>query len=106
MAKTSQKRLNELIDEATIDCYGEDERHAGLLTMIEENVDVPFRAKVIGEDVTVTGFEWPKSGYGLLAICERNGKEHLVDINSLEFVKPRPDGYEWIEAYLSWRGML
>ena len=29
----SAKRLEELIDEATIDCCGEDEQHTGLLTM-------------------------------------------------------------------------
>jgi len=27
--------LDELIDEATVDCYGEEEEHTALLTMIE-----------------------------------------------------------------------
>jgi len=96
-------RLAALIDEATIDCYGEEEQHSGLLTMIEDNVEYPFPAKVSGEKVVVTGFEWPKAGYGLFAVCERDGSKHLVDINSLEFVRPRPEGYEWIEAYFAWR---
>lgn len=96
-------RLAALIDEATIDCYGEEEQHTGLLTMIEDNVECPFPAKVIGERVTVTGFEWPKAGYGLFAVCERGGRKYQVDINSLEFVRPRPEGYEWIEAYFAWR---
>jgi hypothetical protein len=102
----SKKRLEELIAEATVDCYGEEEQHTGLLTMIEDNVDCPFTAKVIGEKVTVTGFEWPKSGYGLLAVCERGGKRHRVDVTSLEFVKPYPEGYEWVEAYLLWVGRM
>jgi hypothetical protein len=34
--------LRALIDEATVDCYGEEEQHAGLLTMIEDNVECPF----------------------------------------------------------------
>lgn len=96
-------RLAALIDEATIDCYGEEEQHSGLLTMIEDNVECPFQAKVIGEKVVVTGFEWPQAGYGLLAVCERDGRKYLVDINSLEFTRPRPEGYEWIEAYFAWR---
>jgi hypothetical protein len=99
----SREHLEELIEEATVDAYGEEEQHSGLLTMIEDNVDCPFTAKVIGEKVTVTGWEWPKAGYGLLAVCERNGKKHRVDVNSLEWVNPRPDGYEWIEAYMLWR---
>jgi Calcium binding len=101
---TKRERLLELIEEATIDCYNEDEEHSGLLTMIQDNVVCPFRAKVIGEEVTVVDLEWPKSGYGLLAVCERKGKKHRVDINSLEWIKPRPEGFEWIEAYLLWRG--
>jgi hypothetical protein len=101
---TKRERLLELIEEATVDCYNEDEEHSGLLTMVQDNVVCPFRAKVIEEEVTVVDLEWPKSGYGLLAVCERNGKKHRVDIESLEWVKPRPEAFEWIEAYLLWRG--
>ncbi len=101
---TKKERLRELIEEATVDCYGEEEQHSGLLTMVQESVDCPFRAKVIGEEVTVVDLEWPKSGYGLFAVCERDGKKHRVDVNSLEWIKPYPEGFEWIEAYLLWRG--
>jgi hypothetical protein len=101
--KTSKKKLRELIEEGTIDCYGEDEQFSGMATMLEDNVDCPFQAKVVGEEVTVTGFEWPKYGFDLKAVCERKGKKHLVDVGSLELIKPYPDGYEWIEAFLFWR---
>lgn len=101
--KTSAARLQELIEEATVDCYDEDEQHTGLLTMIEENVVCPFPAKVIGEEVEVIDLEWPDEGYGLKAVCKRKGKTHRVDITSLEWVDPLPDGFEWIEAYLEWR---
>jgi hypothetical protein len=105
MAKrTSRERLEELLEEATVDCYDEDEQHSGILTMVQENVECPFRAKVIGEEVTVVDLDFPKSGYGLVAVCERHGKKHRVDISSLEFIKPLPEGYEWIEAYELWRG--
>ena len=103
LKKPSPAQLEELIDEATIDCFGEDEEHTGLLTMIEEHVVCPFRAKVIGEPVEVTGFRWPDSGHGLLAICQRNEKTHPVDIDSLEWIEPLPEGYEWIAAYQAWQ---
>ena len=99
----SRKRLDELIEEATVDCYSEEEAHTGLLTMIEDNVVCPFRAKVIGEEIEVLALEWPPSGYGLMAVCERKGQPHRVDITSLEWVKPYPEGFEWIVAYLNWR---
>lgn len=101
--KTSRKHLEELIAEGTIDCYDEDEQFSGMVTMLEENVDCPFQAKVVGEEMTVLGFEWPKTGFALKAECERKGKKYLVDIGSLEFTKPYPDGYEWVEAFLLWR---
>jgi hypothetical protein len=102
--KTSRKRLDELIAEATVDCYSEEEEHTGLLTMIEDNLVCPFRAKVIGEEVRVVALEWPKTGYGLMAVCEYKGKQHRVDITSLEWIKPLPEGFERIEAYFAWRG--
>jgi len=101
--QTSRKRLDELIEEATVDCYSEEEEHTGLLTMIEDNLVCPFQAKVIGEKVTVVALEWPETGYGMMAVCERNGKQHRVDITSLEWVKPLPEGFEWVEAYFAWR---
>lgn len=99
----SAARLEELIDEATIDCYGEDEEHTGLLTIIEEYVVCPFRAKVLGETFEVTGFRWPDSGHGLLAFCRRYEKTHRINIDALEWIEPLPQGYEWIAAYQAWR---
>src|SRR4051812_32431488 len=52
-ANKDQARLRALIEEATVDCYDEDEQHVGLMTMVEENVVCPFKAKVIGEEVEV-----------------------------------------------------
>jgi hypothetical protein len=99
----SRKRIDQLIEEATVDCYNEEEAHVGLLTMIQDNVVCPFHAKVIGEEIEVIALEWPESGYGMKAVCERQGKKHRVDITSLEWMKPLPEGFEWIVAYLAWR---
>ena len=58
-------RLQSLIEEATVDCYDEHEEHMGMLTMIEENVVCPFKAKVIGEVVEVVDLRYRKSGVGV-----------------------------------------
>ena len=99
-----RERLQALIEEAIVDCYNEEEQHIGLLTMVEDNVVCPFRARVIGEEVEVTGFEHARGFPGLKAVCQYKGKKYLVDITSLEWVKPRPKGFEWVEAYFAWRG--
>ena len=98
-----RKQLLKLIEDATVDSYDQHEQHSGLLTMIADSVECPFQAKVIGEEVIVVEFAFPKGGYGLLAVCERNDKQYKIDVNSLEWVEPYPKGFEWIEAHRLWR---
>lgn len=52
-------------EEAVVDAYDEHEQYSGLLTLIEGEVAFPFNAKVIDEDVSVVGMEWPEhDGFG------------------------------------------
>jgi hypothetical protein len=30
-------------------------------------------------------------------------REYRVDLNSLDWLEPHPEGFEWVEAYLAWR---
>jgi hypothetical protein len=99
-------KLRALIDQATGDSVDESDEHAGLLSMIREEVVCPFRARVAGEDVECLRFEWPRNGYGLNAVCNSKSKTLVVDIARIEWVEPRPKGYEWIEAYFAWRDLL
>ncbi len=89
--RTDPERLEKLIEEATVDCYDEEEQHSGLLTMIEDEVVFPFDARVIGEIVQITGMAWPDHGVGL---------------QFTEWVEPLPEGFEWIEAYFAWSRYL
>jgi len=52
----SRARLDALVEEATVDCYNEDEQLTGLYTMIDENLAVPFTTQVLGVEVTVRGW--------------------------------------------------
>lgn len=101
-ADKDRERLRALIEEATVDCYGVEEEHTGMMTMVEENVVCPFAAKVIGESVEVTALESHSHGFGVNAVCRYKGKDYRIDITSLEWPKAKPEGFEWIEAYLSW----
>lgn len=105
-ADKDRARLRALIQEATVDCYGQSEEHMGLMTMIEEHVVCPFKAKVIGEDVEVVELRSPESGFGLDAVCRYKGKDYKIDVNSLEWTKQKPEGFEWIEAFQAWRATL
>jgi hypothetical protein len=105
-ADKDKARLRELIQEATVDANDEIEEHMGLMTLIEENVVCPFKAKVIGEEVEVVELAAPEAGLGLDAVCRYKGKDYRIDINSLEWLNKKPEGFEWIEAYQAWRATL
>jgi Calcium binding len=49
----SKARLKELIEEAIVDAYGEEEQAGGFFTMIEEHLALPFPVKVLGVDADV-----------------------------------------------------
>jgi len=38
----------------------------------------------------------------MLVVCLSKGRTYHVDMNSLEWIKPFPEGFEWIAAYQAW----
>jgi hypothetical protein len=100
---TDPERLRELIEEATVDCYNEEEQYEGVRIMVVDNVVCPFSAKMIGETVEVTALEEARTGRGVMAVCRYKDKDYRIDINSLEWSDDRPEGFEWIEAYFEWQ---
>ena len=45
-------RLKELIEEAVVDAYTEEEQTVGFLTMIEEHLALPFTVKILASTLT------------------------------------------------------
>jgi hypothetical protein len=99
----SKAELDALIEEATVDCYNEEEQTTGLFTMIEEHLALPFQTSVLGLAVTVTRVDLAVS-HLIVAICRRDGVKQVLPILDLPLPAPAPDGAEWIEAYRRWLG--
>jgi hypothetical protein len=102
MAELSQADLDELVEEAVVDAYGEDEQLAGFFAVIEENLALPFTTRVLGVEVTVEGIDL--TGCGIAAICVRGTHRQLIAICDLPLPAPPPSGSEWITAYGHWAG--
>ena len=96
--RISKGRLEEMIEEATVDCYNESEQVTGWFTMIEENLAVPFETTVLGVQVTVEGVDLNRSEQ-IVAICSRGRRRQSLPILDLPLPTPPPAGSEWIEAY-------
>ncbi len=91
------------MEEATVDCYDDDEQLAGLYTMIHDYLAVPFRTTVLGVDVTVEDVDLTDHGT-IVADCRRGRHRQAIGVLDLPLPKPPPEGTEWIEAYRHWVG--
>jgi hypothetical protein len=98
----SKARLKELIEEAVVDAYGEEEQASGFFTMIEEHLALPFPVKVLGVDADVEKVDITLDGQ-IVAICRRGKTRQNIPILDLPLPTPAPAGVEWIAAYRHWR---
>ncbi len=94
-------KLDELIEQATVDCYNDSEQVTGLFTMIEDHLALPFETTVLGVPVTVARVDVTTTDQ-IVAICTREGHRQTIPILDLPLPDPVPDGWEWVEAYRRW----
>jgi hypothetical protein len=99
--KLSRTRIARMIEEATVDCYNDDEQHEGLLVTLEEHLRCPVPALVVGEAVTVLRFDREPSSE-IVAICHRGRRAFRINVTALEWPSAPPLGAEWVEAYRAW----
>jgi len=90
-----------MIEEATVDAYGESEQLGGFYTMIDDHLAVPFETTLLGMAVTVKGVDLTER-YEIVAICMRGRFRQAIPILDLLLPSPAPTGAEWIEAYRHW----
>jgi hypothetical protein len=86
-----------MIEQATVDAYGDSEQITGWFTMIEENLAVPFETKVLGVPITVERVDLDR-GEQIVAICRRGRMRQSLPIIDLPLQTPLPDGAEWVEG--------
>ncbi len=99
--KISKRRLAEMIEEATVDCYNDSELTTGWFTVIEDKLVVPFETRVLGIQVTVARIDLNNSEQ-IVALCGRGVERQPLPILELPLPTPPPHGAEWIEAYRRW----
>jgi hypothetical protein len=97
LASLSKARLKELIEQAIVDAYCEEEQVGGFFTMIEEHLALTFRVKVLGVDADVEKVDMTLDGR-IVAICRRGKTRQKIPILDLPLPTPAPAGVEWIVA--------
>jgi len=99
--RLSKGRLDAMVEEAIVDAYSESEQAVGFLTLIEDNLRMPFETVLLGVDVTVERVDL-NDREDIVAICRRGRERQAVPILDLPLPSPKPEGWEWIEAYRLW----
>lgn len=89
--------LDTLIEQATVDCYNDDEARTGFYETLRMEMEFPFRAQVLGEEVEVHDLDLSREGV-VDAVCYRGRKEYRVALLSLKVPKNTPK-IEWLDAY-------
>ncbi|MDX3097580.1 hypothetical protein PV703_28640 [Streptomyces sp. ME01-24h] len=101
MSTWDRAALEALIEEATVDAYGEEEQLTGFFTMIEASLAVPFTTTVLGVEVNAVGVDLTDDGH-VVARCARGSVRQDIGILDLPLPEPAPEGSQWIEAYRYW----
>jgi len=104
---TESKSLDDLIEEITLDAYGDDEQLSAFCQVIEDEVPLPADGFVIGEPVSVVEIDYDgNERRGLTARCRReDGSEHIVAASDVVFPKGSV-GARYLAAYRKWLGNI
>ena len=80
--RVSRARLQALVEEATVDAYGDSEQVGGFYTMIEENLRAPFSTQVLGVEVTVEKVDLIEAEE-IVAVCRKGTARQRISILEL-----------------------
>ncbi len=101
---SNEERLRELVDEATVDCYDEEEQFWGMLTALGDALDFPIAATLIGEKVELIDVDGTSSSAhrGIVARVRHKGQEYSVSLADLQISDTNAHNVEWLAAYRYW----
>ncbi|MBV8819794.1 MAG: hypothetical protein JO022_15640, partial [Acidobacteriaceae bacterium] len=98
--------LEVLIEEITVDAYGEQEQLWAFRQAFEDNVPLPAEGSVVGEPVVVLAFDYDgNERRGLTAKCRTaDGRKHVVAAADL-LMDPGTEASRYVAAYRKWMGL-
>ena len=90
--------IDDCIELALMDAYGDEEQAVAWLTCIEEMFGRFKQVEVMGRQVTLAGFDLAH-GLTVIAICKEGKKSSRVAIESVKFHGLTPIENRWLKAW-------
>lgn len=100
--RLNKARLDNLVEEALVDAYGESEQTTGFYTMMENDLQLPFETEVLGTTVIVEAIDITEDDQ-VVAVCRKGKAKQRISVSEPPLPSPLPNGAEWIVAYQYWR---
>ena len=99
-----EERLQALIDEATIDCYDEEEQFWGMLAVLDSELNFPLAGTLIGEQLALIGTDGNASSShrGIVARVLYKDQVYSVSLADLQITGADSRSAEWVAAYRYW----
>ena len=98
----TKSQLDELVEDALTDAYGESEQATAFYTMMENDLQLPFETAILGTPVSVEGIDITDDDQ-LVAVCRKGKSKQRISLPELPLPSPLPEGAQWIVAYRYWR---
>ena len=92
--------LEGIIDDATVDCYGEDEQFSGWLCTLQDSITCPQECTANNAACKLLKIIDAMGGRGVHALVDIGGKRLVVPAETLELRDKRQNAY--ILAYKEW----
>jgi len=97
--------LDRIVEKITTDAYGDDESYGAFMAVFEDELGKGCEAKVMGEDVTIVGWDYRNERQGVIAKCrKKDGKMYEVAAWEVEVAEGTPRERS-LAAYRRWLGM-
>lgn len=98
--------VDELIEQVTVDAYGDYEQLTAFWQCFEDTARFPFPATVVGAHVDVVDVDFPgDERRGLVAVCRRDGSQHHVSLLDVAPCGPMSlPTRRLLDAYRRWSG--
>jgi hypothetical protein len=102
--RPSNRDLDELIEEITVDCHDIDEQLGGFETAFDNDATFPCPGTVIGHDIEVLSVATTNNRAELIATIRHAGKRYKIALLDIE-LNADPTTTRLLAAYHHWTGI-
>ena len=101
-SKIKEKKFEKMAEQATIDCYGEYEQFSGWACTLEEELPLPLKCIIFGEDAALIDIETDENGTSVLGIIKKGKSKIRIPIQDIELKDKTAKHNDWVDAYRHW----